>query len=721
MANELTANYNSVELHEDIDNDGDAEYSNSYEILPGTSDVKNPVATVNYTLDSYVFITMDENASDIVDFSIDTDVWTKLTGTDNVWYKLVTTEDSAAEVNGDMSTAKVTVYTQELNVLTNQSITYSKDLTNEDMLDSEGNIIDDLKIEFVAYIMQAEPYLSGNPGDEAAGALAAYLTMNGTTASAAYYEELGVEAMVNGKLYGSLGEAVTAALTAGGTTTVDVLVDTEVTDTLLFSLANSSAASAAITLDLNGNTITYMGDSSANTSYSSLIRVAENVTLTITGNGTIDGSAMSEGNELIWARGGNVIIESGTFILESTEESVVYASMPTDTNSVGTVKIYGGVFKNNGASYKYGSTLSALTLNVLNGNPGTITVYGGTFYGNNPANGDDNLGGTFVADGYSVKEVEVSTGEYAYVVYSGSSSVEVAGLDLENSLATAATAVSEGATEVSIVLDEGSYDLTGTTTAIPAGTTITGAGTDETTLTVDCSTNSGDGYTISSENVTLSDLSITCTNMGTGYANSVLNITASGTVLDNVNITGGTQATYTSSIYINGGNDEDFTFTIKNSTIDNSSKAPFRALFVENIAGKLYIENCTPDAVYPINVMSASTTAEVYFTDCTIHGWTSYTANVKQVIFTNCTFSKGSGANTYDNVAAYTDTVFTNCTFDSSFVLYAQTTGFSWTLNSCTKNGTAVTADNFKTLFPDDSDVWNECTCTVDGTTVEAD
>lgn len=41
-----------------------------------------------------------------------------------------------------------------------------------------------------------------------------------------------------------------------------------------------------------------------------------------------------------------------------------------------------------------------------------IQVYGGTFYGWSPAQGDDNLGGSFVAPGYKVIEI----GEKVYRV-----------------------------------------------------------------------------------------------------------------------------------------------------------------------------------------------------------------------------------------------------------------------------------------------------------------
>lgn len=42
---------------------------------------------------------------------------------------------------------------------------------------------------------------------------------------------------------------------------------------------------------------------------------------------------------------------------------------------------------------------------------GYIKVYGGTFVGQNPADGDDALGGSFVADGYEAVVSKAATDE----------------------------------------------------------------------------------------------------------------------------------------------------------------------------------------------------------------------------------------------------------------------------------------------------------------------
>ena len=49
-------------------------------------------------------------------------------------------------------------------------------------------------------------------------------------------------------------------------------------------------------------------------------------------------------------------------------------------------------------------------------NDGTITVTGGTFVNYDPSTGDDNLGGSFVADGYKVVSETQSNGDVWYTV-----------------------------------------------------------------------------------------------------------------------------------------------------------------------------------------------------------------------------------------------------------------------------------------------------------------
>ena len=115
--------------------------------------------------------------------------------------------------------------------------------------------------------------------------------------------------------------------------------------------------------------------------------------VTITG-GYYDGG--NGGNNIcVYAmNGATVTIQGGTFTVGSdasgTGNSVV------ESNG-GNIVIEGGFFYTN-----YNWRGFYYVLNQKNNNPGTITVKGGTFVNYDPSKGDDNLGGSFVANGYSV-------------------------------------------------------------------------------------------------------------------------------------------------------------------------------------------------------------------------------------------------------------------------------------------------------------------------------
>ncbi len=88
------------------------------------------------------------------------------------------------------------------------------------------------------------------------------------------------------------------------------------------------------------------------------IRVNAGGSLTITGNGTIDASNASDYVVPVSVMGenGSVVIESGTFIVDTPRESCVFAMG-------GSVAIYDGRFINRSSDYLYGDG-EALTLNL---------------------------------------------------------------------------------------------------------------------------------------------------------------------------------------------------------------------------------------------------------------------------------------------------------------------------------------------------------------------
>ena len=137
-------------------------------------------------------------------------------------------------------------------------------------------------------------------------------------------------------------------------------------------------------LKLNVRTIRYEG---------TVFQVNEGAVLTINGDGIINGADGEDAPTVKAA--GNVIINSGTFTCgvdaNDSTNSVIYSTG-------GQVTINGGHF----AARKPYINGWYYVLNIQNNvrDNTKFIVYGGDFENYNPASGDDNLGGNFVADGY---------------------------------------------------------------------------------------------------------------------------------------------------------------------------------------------------------------------------------------------------------------------------------------------------------------------------------
>ena len=146
-----------------------------------------------------------------------------------------------------------------------------------------------------------------------------------------------------------------------------------------------------------------------------MFRVHEG-TLTIDGNGNINGGGDAHNERVMFLAKGtdaHIVINNGNFKMGKTTSAdpdwydCVYAS------AGGRIDIHGGTFETeatrpNGKHY---------ILNLNNGNPGIITVDGGKFVNYDPTTGDDNLGGNFVADGYTATaSYDSNTGNIVYKV-----------------------------------------------------------------------------------------------------------------------------------------------------------------------------------------------------------------------------------------------------------------------------------------------------------------
>ena len=156
---------------------------------------------------------------------------------------------------------------------------------------------------------------------------------------------------------------------------------------------------STVTIDLNGKTLTNP------TSKATAIEVKGD--LTITGEGKVDGGSGGNNKAIKVLTGGKCTIMSGSFTVGGDANNEGNDCILCEG---GEVEIYGGYYSSaaayNGFYY---------VLNQKNGNPGKITVYGGQFENYNPATGDDNLGGNFVASGY--ESVLISEAEATPKVY----------------------------------------------------------------------------------------------------------------------------------------------------------------------------------------------------------------------------------------------------------------------------------------------------------------
>ena len=80
VVNNFNTNKVLVELNETTGND--------YNIIPGTTQEKDPKVTVDNTVDSYVYVEITDATEGLVSYAI-ADGWTKLDGYDNIYYREV--------------------------------------------------------------------------------------------------------------------------------------------------------------------------------------------------------------------------------------------------------------------------------------------------------------------------------------------------------------------------------------------------------------------------------------------------------------------------------------------------------------------------------------------------------------------------------------------------------------------------------------------------------
>ena len=232
------------------------------------------------------------------------------------------------------------------------------------------------------------------------GTVASYTaTYSSTAAKATVFTVAGDGATTNTVgYYATLAQAVAAA-TNGCTVALLANVNEAIVNT----------ADKNFTIDLNG--WTWSSDSDV------LATAAGTITIEATNGGTMSTEAAQ--CCAVWAKGGDVVINGGTFTSKDNEEATIYVS-----NAGSVVTINGGTFENTDTRpYRWKTSLHALTLNVKNDLEGQhLVINGGTFIGNDPQLGDDTAGGTsaqssvaFVSSGF----VAIQDGSGNWVVQPG--------------------------------------------------------------------------------------------------------------------------------------------------------------------------------------------------------------------------------------------------------------------------------------------------------------
>lgn len=137
VVNEFAANQVTVDLKESTDG--------KYNIIPGTSEFKDPTVTVNTTVPAYVYVEVTDNTENLVTYAI-ADGWTQLEGYPNVYYREL---DSAAD-------------NEKFEVLKNNTVSYDDAIVNSDMLiqndDGTYSLKDGITLSFKALAIQKEGF-----------------------------------------------------------------------------------------------------------------------------------------------------------------------------------------------------------------------------------------------------------------------------------------------------------------------------------------------------------------------------------------------------------------------------------------------------------------------------------------------------------------------------------------------------------------------------------
>ncbi|MCD7785493.1 MAG: right-handed parallel beta-helix repeat-containing protein [Oscillospiraceae bacterium] len=726
LTNQSTQNFNWVSISEtgaSDDGTGSGNLLNSsYEIVPGTSQDKDPTVSVSYSLDSYVFITIeDTTGGEIFEFDVDPDYWTLLTSTTDsdgvityVYYHLCEEAESgstSAEANG------VTYYKNSYPVLEDNSISYLSSVDNETLVaefsdTGDPTFYDDVeyKLVFQAYIVQADVVGDDGVNDDPTTCWQVVAGAQG----------LGYAA-VGATLYQTVEEAI-LDLEEGGT--VVLLANTTVSE----GIAYSAEVPTVYTIDLNGYTMTidnaqmqlsavenvYVTESNFSevfgevysSQYSYLLGYVVSTTTVPTEvtieNGTIECVGTS----------GNMRFESGTTLTLNDVEFVsgsgsfvkaiqYYVSDNTTTN---TITVSNSTFDNtyidicgssNNRPYEVTATFTDCDFSATPGNGGGCVTFDSYIYGdftftdcNFEVTGGGNANGAIVINSSSsycddgsvnlVLNNNTITCNSTYIsVYSNYVPVPVT---MRNTSVVNVTDNKASAYSYTLDGEPVTYDGQAITVVTADGTTTTlssalaTAAADTTGNTV-VELSADTTYVVSSDDITnLSNATIEGAEDGSSVLDvSVLTMQKSVTNLTASNIT-----------FVNNTNNYAFQVSgsgnFTNCVFSTTSGSGIRYAICN---GDFYFEDCTiSGAVYGINIGEG--TGNVTLKNCDITGWNSF-GNVGTVTIDGCTFHY-SGS--YGTLRFYQNATVTNCKFDSDFEwIDSNQSDVTITITDCTWTG----------------------------------
>ena len=379
-----------------------------------------------------------------------------------------------------------------------------------------------------------------------------------------------------------------------------------------------------LVVDLNGYTLTAPVFAESNgavlegDSDSYVFWVKEGATLTINGEGTV-AAQNAKYSIAVWAQGGNVVINGGTYTNAGEGADLIYAS------AGGNVVINGGEFVACPKQAGVDGTLNAYSaLNVKDADyrsgASNIVVYGGKFFQFNPAdNVSEGANTNFCAEGY----VAVANGEW-YNVIEGAVAVATAA-ELQDALNSGAP----------VICLSGDVDYGTVTLGELKNVTIYGAANAPVMINTDANTKL--------ENVTLSGINFVYNGSNTNCG-VVINKDAQidNLVLDGCSVVG-TGAKAGRGIY---GQNPNATIVVKNCVFENLGYP----IYTTAAGGykALTIENCTFNLIKSWAIMPQYND---YLGDLTVTGCT----------FENCTGGLvKAGKFTSGHTFAFTNNTITN-------------------------------------------------------------